>query len=457
MLFNIAIFLCAMPYLGPSGLLPTDIQPYAVTAAVLAILVRPKFSLAAVHVTILPVISISIFAAISAFWLIFTSEDHVFPILRSLWGYLTQSIILVFVWIYRREMTSSKRVTRILDICMLIIFSGFILQAFGLNNIIQALTSRAVFSYEALSARGFTSFHPEQSRVSEQMLLFGIIYLMLNELTIKRTFLLFAFGFMSFAGQFLVSFLQIIFAFLAVIAIAIVTSGVLVRVRNFAFSFLGLLVLLFGYNFLAEIFQLASDLGLPDRFTVALNRLSQSPFALLEDKNAQIKFSGFIYALAAPVGDPGIFDVLAYSRQQFGEKVYPIGNGFIKLFADVHLAKPSRPYTAIGQWSIHFGVLGLLFVFFFFTFVFGTVWKVRDRGERLKFLFIFFVLAQLMFLKLPLSNPALWLATGILIVTAAGGGCSERKFIRRPHGGTLTLQGASLRASNTAAKRESWT
>lgn len=455
MLFSIAIFLCAMPYLGPSGLLPTDVQPYAAVTAGLAILARPKLSLSAVPKTILPVAIISLFATASAFWLIFKGEGEIFNVLRSFWGYLSQLVILVFVWLYRSEVVSSEKVVRILDICMLLVLLGFFLQALGFQSLIQALTSRAIFTHEALSSRGFTSFHPEQSRVSEQMLLFGVMYLMLNALTIKRTFLIFVFSLISFAGQFFVSVLQVVFSLLLIGLIVIIAPRLRVR-RSMLVVILFTFIALFGiFALLPEILGGATKLGAPDRFTAALKNLLQSPFALIEDKNAQIKFSGLIYALTAPIGAPGTFDILFSSRPEFIQNVVPVGEALLDFVFGVPLFQTERPYTAIGQWTIHFGLVGFIFALSFFVLVFRVVWKATVRRQQFNLLLAFFVLAQLLLLKLPLSHPTLWLVTGILIVTASSGTSSSEDFIARPTESTRCWPNDRLRRSGISSKRES--
>lgn len=424
-LFYSAIFLCLMPYLGPPELLPTDVQPYAVLVAVLAVIGRTTYVTERVPTVILPVFVISLFAFLSSLFLIVVDQSDIFPVVRSLWGYLTQLAILVFVWIYKDEILRVDSVARFLDVCLIVIFIGFLFQVFGLEILVQAVTSRAEFGLESFSSRGFSSFHPEQSRVSEQMLLFGVFYILLSKLTVRRALTLSFFGLISFAGQSVVSLLQIIFATSLALMIAFITSSVIVGKSNRVYLLLGFGVMTVAAIFLPTILNVSNDLGLPSRFVAALRNLSESPLALLNDRNAQIKFSGFIYAVAAPFGDPTVFDILAETRWRFYENVYPVGVAFSNYIFDVVLFQTQRPYTAIGQWSVHFGLIGSIFIILFLVLLFRICWNVTDKRARFRMIISYFILVQLLFLKLPLSQPTLWLVVGVLVVVAKTGSNGE--------------------------------
>lgn len=413
-LFGSALFFIVLPYIGPSGILPTDIQPWGVVFAVLAVCFRINQLSNLMPKLFIPVFLIFTLASASAAINMLLSPHEGFLNLRAFWGYFTAFIILVYIYLYRNEALNMNLIAYIVDLCLIVILIGFFLQAAGYNNVVQAVTSRAVFDFDRLAARGFTSFHPEQSRVSEQMLLYLVIYLLIGKLNAYRCVILLVFSILSFAGQFFVSLMQLILALTLSYGIFLFNLKQ-ARLKRLPASIL-IIVMISVFFFYGLGSQVAKITDVPTRFTTALSLVSESPFSVLEDRNAQIKFSGFLYAIIVPVANPLEFDILADTREKFRTDVYATSASFSRDVLNVPLYRTARPYTAIGQWGIHFGMLGLIILISFLVFLFKSCCEQVLRSGKFNVLIAFFILAQLSLLKLPLANPTLWFAVGLLIV-----------------------------------------
>jgi hypothetical protein len=414
-IFYLACFFCLMPYVGPNILVSSDVQPYAALVCFVALLFVFNRLTFRVPASMAPVVFMSILSSISWLLNIFIYQDDLISATRSLWGYYTSLFVIVFVWTYKAEIILTDSLIKVMDFCLILTFIGFILQILGLNFVVQFFTSRAVFDLGTLSARGLTSFYPEQSRVSEQMLIFLVIYMLLGKLNKTRSAALLIFSIVSFSGQFVVGFLQLILAFFASLSLALLAVKRNIK-KSTLLLFISLIVVVVGSIVLNQkIVALVALLELPSRFVSALANLMESPLALLNDKNAQIKFSGIIYAFVAPFSDPLAFDISAETRIRFIEGVFVEASRVAQEIFDIKLYITGRPYTAIGQWGIHFGLFGfLLSAIFLFTMLYSS-WRARKVLHLVVGFACCFVLWQLLMLKLPLVNPTLWFAVGILI------------------------------------------
>ena len=107
-----------------------------------------------------------------------------------------------------------ETIYKVIDWVLIITFLGMLLNLLNLNWIIQIFVNRALYDSVNDSARGLTSFDPEQSRISEQMGLIFFVYLLLGALNKKRLFFVILAGGLSFAAQFAVVSLELLISFL---------------------------------------------------------------------------------------------------------------------------------------------------------------------------------------------------------------------------------------------------
>ncbi len=82
-----------------------------------------------------------------------------------------------------------------------------------------------------------------------------------------------------------------------------------------------------------------------------------------------------------------------------------------------------RPSTALGLWLVEFGVVGLLAAL---SFVGLLLWRAFRAGREtpLGVLWASLFLIQVLFIKIQLANPSLWLLSALIWMTASR--CSVR-------------------------------
>jgi len=412
-LVSLPIFFSLHPYIG-LPILPSDIQPLAISFCVLAIFVRAFSHSLALPKLILPALIMLVLALVSFFVeLILVQEKPLLHMVRHLVGYVTPVVILTYIYMFQ-DILFSRETTKLIDFCLFFAFIGFLLQMLGLNSIIQIFINRAVFDGLVGSARGLTGFNPEQSRVSEQLLLFGILYSSLGSLTRGRIALLLIGGALSFAGQYLASVFQVLLGVVvASLCYFAYKPKLFLRITFYigsaAFFFTVILPLV-----LPNLLELMSRWGLPGRFIGLANLyLDNGVLGLLTDKNAAIKLSGLVAAAATILYKPFNFQLSAEASDVFvqGIEQYAI---FVtsNLYGGQTYFSVERVYSALGVWVVHFGVFGLFLSFWLL--IKGFTMLGNAKAKKLSELTCFFILLQLLFLKIPLANPTLWFAFGVL-------------------------------------------
>ena len=159
MIFRLAIFLVLFPEIGLIRL-PSDAQPYFLIVILLGLssnfMRNNNFSL-----ILLPFVFILILSIGSFITSIFNTND-VFTLFRSLFGYVSSFIVLLFLFRYREYFTSRIMIP-ILDFSVKFIYLGFVLNLMGLNRVVQLFINRSEFRFDG--ARGLVSFYSEQSNM----------------------------------------------------------------------------------------------------------------------------------------------------------------------------------------------------------------------------------------------------------------------------------------------------
>ena len=170
---------------------------------------------------------------------------------------------------------------------------------------------------------------------------------------------------------------------------------------------------------------IAADLirvGFPTRGITAISRIIQ------EDRTYIGRDVGIMNKLAAPLqvpatlrDNPFVFKLAATVDPGFRETVRRTYPRLVRvLFDSDHLLYQTRPSTALGLWVIEFGVVGLLVAL---SFVGLLLWRAVQAGRetQLAVLWASLFLIQVLFIKIQLANPSLWLLSALIWMTASKG------------------------------------
>ena len=413
------IFFAAMPYIGVAAL-PSDTQPVAFVIA--AIGVALLLARSRLHISPLawPLVVMALLATVS-FVLRGAFEDPGFIwLVRSYYGYASAPIIVTF-FLYYLPVLRKEEIARAIDIALVVAFIGFLLNAFGQTEVVQHVVNRALFPGRVMAARGLPGFFAEPSRVSEQMAIFFFCYCLTGRLTTPRVVGLVVASLLAAAGQMFVIFAHIVLAYGGAAALLVVIRRVL-SVRAVTRLVLAGVVVA---GFLSFHELIAADLirlGFPTRGITAISRIVRDGRRYIgQDTGMMDKVAGTLQAAATLVDNPVTFKLAAAAKDEYAATVTPTYSWLMRvLFESDTLRFQRRPNSALGIWIIEFGVIGLVAALAF-------VWLLLRRAARapraaqLPVLWATLFLIQVLFIKLSLANPSLWLLSALIWVSAVSG------------------------------------
>ena len=308
---------------------------------------------------------------------------------------------------------------------LVVVFVGYLLNALDLTWMVQGVVNRALFPNLATGARGMAGFFPEMSFVSEQMAMCFFCYVLTRQVTRVRVAAIVAASVISAAGQLFVIFAHVVLAYgLASGLLVVVRKGLSVR----AVTRLTLAsVLVAGFVSFHEV--IAADLiraGFPTRGITAISRIVKDGRTYIgRDEGMMDKLAGTLQAAATLRDNPGAFKLAATADKEI--HIETVGRTYARilrlLFDSDLLMFQRRPSTALGLWIIEFGVVGLLAAV---SLVGLLLWRaVRAPKEaQLAALWASLFLTQVLFIKIQLANPSLWLLSALTWMSAAS--LSER-------------------------------
>lgn len=404
---KIVLFTILLPYIG-IGIMPSDIQPFAVIFSFISIIITTS-SNKNIKTSIyqIPFIILSLISIVYCLAYIMIGEHDIIDVTRSLFSYVTPVIISLYT--YNNYNKIKNKIINVCDIVMFITIIGYILNILGLTNIIQLFVSRSVFIDITESARGLTSFYPEQSRISEQMTFIFMLYVMYNALNKYRIITIIIISILSFAGQLFVQVGIILIAYSMILLIRAIKYN---KIKKTYIGILGIVILIL-IN-ITNIKNIAIENRLPTRGIIALESfMHNGTKAFANDDGIIIKSSGFFYAISSLVEYPFNFKFLSKSddgmEYAINERVFKIQN---TVFNNERPYVSERVNSALGIYIVDYGIFGLLMAIIIIYYLIKSVLDKKDK----KYLWAALVLIIMLFIKLPLTNPSLWFLYSIIII-----------------------------------------
>ena len=366
----------------------------------------------------LPLLAMALLATVSLVLRAAFDDVGYMWLARSYYGYISAPVIVTFFLYYLRVLRSDE-IARAVDVALAVVFVGFLLNALGLTWMIQGVVNRALFPNLAPGARGMAGFFPEMGYVSEQMAICFFCYLLTGQVTRVRVAAIVAASVISAAGQMFIIFAHVVLAYG-------LASGLLVFVRKRlsvrAVTRLTLAgVLVTGFVSFHEV--IAADLiraGFPTRGITAISRIVKDGRTYIGQETGMMdKLAGVLQAGATVVDNPGVFKLAAMADPEFPETVTRTYARFLRVLFDSDMLRfHRRPSTALGLWVVEFGVVGLVAAL---SFVGLLLWRAFRAGRetQLAVLCASLFLIQVLFIKIQLANPSLWLLSALIWMTAS--------------------------------------
>lgn len=403
MLFKFTLFFALLPNIGTT-LISSDTQPFAFLFAGLGLV---KFWLTKgirFYSISIPFLIMLICAILSSTF--FSKSIFSIDSFRYFFGYLSAPVIIIYI-LSQIHQYDSKRIAKVIDIAIYVMFFGVFLQMINLSSIINFFVNRAIFSQGFSTGRGFTSFFTEQSQFVSQLGLTVIFYYLINELTRKRIILLTCLIISTFAGHVLVLVFQIFLSFLLAIIISLFMGKI--NFKKYSKKILPVSAFFGMLFFLREnIISIFENLNLPVlgiRRIVSLIEIGGAYIA--RDEGIIVKTSGIFHTISSIIDRPFAFYLGSTASSNFAIEIFETYSTISQnIMSHTNLAFPLRLYSAFGNWIVDFGVIGLLCFIIFTSIVFLRI--INNSGDYLvKYLVSFFYLIQASLIYVPLSNPTI--------------------------------------------------
>jgi hypothetical protein len=415
-----------MPNIG-LGALPSDTQPFAFLLACVGFMQMVQVNGPRASVITVPFIFMTFLASLSAA-VAYTLHVHSsIDLLRYYYGYISAPIIVGYL-VFKLPSVANEVVVRVADAVLVVTALGMVLQLLGLASIINVLVNRSVYVDIAESARGFTSFYSEQSRVSIHMAIVAMIYLIEGSLTGKRLAAIASLSFLSFAGQVGVVLSQLTLAALASIVLYAVWH-LSARKRHLVVAAAASLSLITLVLAAEPILVVLASGGLPTHgFNRALRVLELGGSYIANDAGIIVKLSGLFQALSSLWERPIAFALGAPATEGYAESISgTYANLSLFFMGHARLAFPDRLYSAFGTWIVDFGVMGLLSMVALHALILRRIFR-EQRRVQLAILLAYVFWSMITILQVALANPALWALLAVLWARAGADQAPEQDF-----------------------------
>ena len=360
---------------------------------------------------------------------LYPAEKDIILLIRAFWGYMTPFII--FLGCYKAfSLGGLKMVNTAIGFIIGLIYFGFLLNLLGATEIIQFFVNRGIYegadNIVADSARGLTSFFPEQSRISEQCGLLLVTLFILNFLDTKKFLLLLIATLLSAAGQMFVIFGELVIAFVVAMLLHVVFRKKFFEIllASILIFFISILIFfIFKYpESLISYIDILVDFGVPSRGIEAVKiLLLYGTHGFAEDSGLIVKLSGVIASIASLASQPINFELGSTFNNEglkytIGETHFYIEN---LIFGNTEMVFFDFVYSAFGTVIIDFGILGAFIVFCFYILIFFQVNIANKSAERFSLNFGLIFLLFMSFIKIPLANPTLWFLAALIVFKAS--------------------------------------
>lgn len=411
------IVFAGMPYVGIAAL-PSDTQPVAfliasIGAGLLLVQSRLRFS-----PLLVPLVAMASFATVSLALRSALDDVRYIWLIRSYYGYISAPVLVAFFLYYLRVLRPDE-IARAIDVALAVVFLGFLLNVLGLTWLVQYFVNRALFPGNVLGARGMAGFFAEPSRVSEQMAVFFFCYYLTGHVTKPRVVALIVATLLAAAGQMFIVVAHIVLAYGAAAVLLVFIRRVLSVRAVTRLVLAGVMVAAF-VSYHEAITTDLIRLGFPSRGVTAISRIVRDgPTYIGQDPGMMDKVAGTLQAAATLVDNPITFKLAAEADDEFAETVRPTYARLMRvLFHSTDLRFQRRPNSALGVWVIEFGVIGLVAALAFVMLLLRRAARTRPKMQ-LSTLWAALFLVQVLFIKLALANPSLWLLSAMIWVASA--------------------------------------
>jgi hypothetical protein len=410
----LCLFFLFNPYIGVPQIFPSDIQPvFLVCSVVFFLQSRIKLNLSGLQKAVsLILLFFSLTAFIFAAFAPVMSGSSITDFARALYPLLSPPIYFI-ACIKLFKASSRVDILKSIELFLCIYFAGALLNLIGFTEVIQLFINRSIFV--EFSARGFTSFFPEPSRISEQALLAVFVLCLYGILSLRNIIALIAISLMAGSGQTIVAFAQVSIAWF------------LASIRGFGYGFkrflrsprlsLNLVILLSTLSVLALVFVATNSNTRGYRAVSAI--FANGLTYVSGDAGIQVKLSGFVMFLASIISIDPFFHLPDAQFQYRLDLLSSYRLLFDKLFGVANPPVLEDIYCTLCQYSLHFGFIGLVLTICLLCLLFidlARAVQFASLPQRRVLLFCFFLLILVSFLKIPASNPMIWSMLALLTI-----------------------------------------
>ena len=411
------IVFALIPYIGV-GALPSDTQPVAFIVAAVGVGLLLMGSRLRVSYLALPLVVMALLATVSLILQGAFDDTGYIWLARSYYGYISAPVIVTFFLYYFRVLRSEE-IARAVDVALVAIFVGFLLNGLGLTWLIQVFVNRSIVPDPSM-ARGLASLFPEMGFVSEQMAMCFFCYVLIGHVTKTRVVAIVAASVIAAAGQMFIVFAHVVLAYgLASVLLVFLRKGLSVRSVT-SLMLAGVLV----SGFMSAHQVIAADLirlGFPSRGITAISGIIKDGRTFIgRDEGMMDKLAGTLQAAATLRDNPAAFKLAATADKEL--HIATVGQTYARLlrvlFDSDILMFQRRPSTALGLWIIEFGVVGLLAALSVVGLLLWRAARAR-KAAQCAALWASLFLIQVLFIKIQLANPSLWLLSALIWVRAS--------------------------------------
>ncbi len=403
MLFKLTLIFALLPNIGTT-LIPSDTQPITFLLASFGLI---RFWLnegIKLYLLSIPFFIMLICAILSSFF--FSSTLFSINQFRYFFGYVSPPIIIIY-FLSQIHCFSKKDIAKVIDFSLYVIIFGVMLQILNLSSVVNLFVNRAIFSQGFESGRGFTSFFTEQAQFVSQMGLITTFYFLINKLNKKRLLIISLLIISSFAGHIIVLVFQTFLAAIATFLFSILIGQINIKKYFKLLLPIGASALSLFYlrNSIVSLFE---NLNLPVlgiKRIISLVEIGGQYIA--RDEGIIVKISGVFQTISSAIERPFAFYLGSSANPDFNSEIY-ITYSTLSQFVLNHnnLAFPLRLYSAMGNWIVDFGILGIASFLIFIIIMLNRIIKNSEQ-LRSRYLFCFFYLIQSCVMFIPLANPTI--------------------------------------------------
>ena len=141
--------------------LPSDTQPVAFIVAAIGVGLLPVGSRLRVSYLLLPLVVMALLATVSLILRGAFDDIGYIWLIRSYYGYASAPVIVTFFLYYLRVLRQEE-IAHAIDVALVVVFVGYLLNALGLTWMIQGVVNRSLFP-DGVGLRGMPGFFPEMS------------------------------------------------------------------------------------------------------------------------------------------------------------------------------------------------------------------------------------------------------------------------------------------------------